>query len=1134
MTQAARRLPAVSDRVKSQGDNITDLYSLMRIRHLPAQRIAIPILGTGSAASDRSGNFLRTEGDTMIGPIAFFPNATTVSSGAIDIGKTSSKFTSYIIVLGQGATDDFLDTITGAAFAGQICYLQAVTTTKITLTNSGNIITPDGANLAVNAGNLATLIFDPTVSGGGKWRVVAVSTGVAGGGAAGANTALSNLVNPTSINQTLLPTANGTLDLGSALLSWDSVWARAIRFDDDVSIPTSASPFKISTSTLGMDFNVPLTTDVFRYYFDGEATATISRAGSGQSNITSFQFTPSQILFLDTAADPSAVAGIFTRNGADMKVYSGGAVRNFSDIGAAAGANTVLSNLIAGSVAINTSLVSDANITDDLGSGSNAWNDVFLENARFVSTGTGIGGAGQIYRDAGGMVINFPTGLSLTLQENAVDKWQFTDQTLSGGNNLILSNILTLNDNAGDPAANGQFARNSADVKVFSGGSVRNLSNIGAATGATTALDNLASVAVNTDIDPDTGNTHDLGDGVFDWADLFINNIRLQTGGVAVGGANQIYATASGTFVNVPTGDKFSMQENSVTKWDWSGSTMTGSNIILSNTFTLNDNTSDPSANGMFARNSTDVKVFTGGVVKNLSNIGTGSGLSLPLSVDVDTRGLISGPQILDLSLITAHNHTMTLNGDIDFTFINPPASGKSLQFTLDITQNATGGNKITFNDTLDTSAVQVKQGANDRTLIIVQTVDGGANYSTFGSALTPSVTTVGNKWSDPVDSNIIPDLNMIYDLGSSGKQFKDIWIDGDAHIDTLIVDIDVASDLTPQSDATYDLGVITTKRWRNLFLSGSATIGANAEVAGNVNINGTVLASGWLFFNNDLATLDVPTPTVDKIYTFLDSSTGELSVKKVGGTVVSLEAGATGGDSWGDPVDANIIPDSTANNRDLGSATNFFNRAWFDNIVTVGALIVNGTQTWGGTIDANGFAISDLGSLFPNGLGISNLGSTANTWNDIFIDGNVRMRGSGDAPPSTEQYIRGTGVSPSGFQFNIRTSDDDYSFYKAGASQIRISMNVGAGSAESIIRAAGGKKIGFHPDTSNAIGTEGALGLPFRTDSATTAANADTHFGAYTGAYGVYLSSSGTPVLVVRRADGDWATLIMDLVKLT
>lgn len=35
---------------------------------------------------------------------------------------------------------------------------------------------------------------------------------------------------------------------------------------------------------------------------------------------------------------------------------------------------------------------------------------------------------------------------------------------------------------------------------------------------------------------------------------------------------------------------------------------------------------------------------------------------------------------------------------------------------------------------------------------------------------------------------------------------------------------------------------------------------------------------------------------------------------------------GGGGGDAWSDPVDANIIPDSTANARDLGSATNLFN----------------------------------------------------------------------------------------------------------------------------------------------------------------------------------------------------------------
>ena len=54
-----------------------------------------------------------------------------------------------------------------------------------------------------------------------------------------------------------------------------------------------------------------------------------------------------------------------------------------------------------------------------------------------------------------------------------------------------------------------------------------------------------------------------------------------------------------------------------------SDSNFTGPNIILSDTLTINDSTTDPSSNGQFTRNVNDVKVFTGGSVLNLSTVAT-------------------------------------------------------------------------------------------------------------------------------------------------------------------------------------------------------------------------------------------------------------------------------------------------------------------------------------------------------------------------------------------------------------------------------------------------------------------------------------------------------------------------------
>ena len=57
-------------------------------------------------------------------------------------------------------------------------------------------------------------------------------------------------------------------------------------------------------------------------------------------------------------------------------------------------------------------------------------------------------------------------------------------------------------------------------------------------------------------------------------------------------------------------------------------------------------------------------------------------------------------------------------------------------------------------------------------------------------------------------------------------------------------------------------------------------------------------------------------------------------------------------------------------------------------------------------------------------------------------------------------------------------------------------------------------------------IGQNGTLGIPYNSGSLTTAANAALHFGSKDGSLGVYGSSGGTPILVV-RAHGSWYSLL-------
>ena len=194
-SQKATRLPSARDRLLKNKQQIRDLYGLSRQR-ITQRTIQPPAGGSGSprGVTAPAGNFLATEGDTMVGPIAFFPRLTFIvdnvgqddddSINIADVNTATTNppeaYSSYVLVTPIGS-DDNLRTIFGAGFSGQLLYLQGTATTTIrlqhgTTTNDGNILTPDGSEFAIDGAKIVTLIFDITVSLGpnvsGSWRII--------------------------------------------------------------------------------------------------------------------------------------------------------------------------------------------------------------------------------------------------------------------------------------------------------------------------------------------------------------------------------------------------------------------------------------------------------------------------------------------------------------------------------------------------------------------------------------------------------------------------------------------------------------------------------------------------------------------------------------------------------------------------------------------------------------------------------------------------------------------------------------------------------------------------------------------------------------------------------------------------
>ena len=140
-------------------------------------------------------------------------------------------------------------------------------------------------------------------------------------------------------------------------------------------------------------------------------------------------------------------------------------------------------------------------------------------------------------------------------------------------------------------------------------------------------------------------------------------------------------------------------------------------------------------------------------------------------------------------------------------------------------------------------------------------TVGGGAPIEALGPAQDVVITT----------SVLRPKTDNTVDLGTSTLEFKDLYLDGTAKVDTLTVDesatitanltvngnttlgnaatdtvtvtADVASHLIPATDNTYDLGGASDE-WRNLYIDGTAQVDTlqvdeSATITADLTVNG-------------------------------------------------------------------------------------------------------------------------------------------------------------------------------------------------------------------------------------------------------------------------------------------------------
>ncbi|MDC0511046.1 hypothetical protein OAN77_00230 [bacterium] len=240
-------------------------------------------------------------------------------------------------------------------------------------------------------------------------------------------------------------------------------------------------------------------------------------------------------------------------------------------------------------------------------------------------------------------------------------------------------------------------------------------------------------------------------------------------------------------------------------------------------------------------------------------------------------------------------------------------------------------------------------------------TVTGTTTFNggtiTMGDAATDNVV-----FGADVDSNIIPDDDDTYDLGSSTQQWRNLFIDGTANIDSLVAD---TADI---NGGTIDAANITVGSGKTLDVSAGTLTLADNQISGNkveggtinaTTINtltygsitdGTITVTAFVDEDNmasNSATL-IPTQQSVKAYVDAQDTAQDLDLVSDSGTIaIDLDGETltvTGGEGIDTSASSNTLTitgeDATTSNKGIAS----FNSADFN--VSSGAVTLATTST--------------------------------------------------------------------------------------------------------------------------------------------------------------------------------------------
>jgi len=285
--------------------------------------------------------------------------------------------------------------------------------------------------------------------------------------------------------------------------------------------------------------------------------------------------------------------------------------------------------------------------------------------------------------------------------------------------------------------------------------------------------------------------------------------------------------------------------------------------------------------------------------------------------------------------------------------------------------------------------------------LVVTGTTTFNGGTITLGDAATDNVV-----FAADVDSSIIPDDDDTYDLGSASQEWRNLFIDGTANIDTASID-NISDDTLVATDKKIQFR--DTAIFINSSADGQLDIVADTEIqiaATTIDINGAVNASGEIIAasldisgnvdidgvtNLDVVDIDgavdmASTLAVTGIATFTDdiiigdgktigstSDIDAITIAANGQVTLTQTLIGTALDISGD-IDVDGITNLDV--VDIDGAVNMATTA-----LVTGVLTTTATQVATGGITSGSNIVSDTDST-------DDLGTTSVRWANLFVDG--------------------------------------------------------------------------------------------------------------------------------------------------